>query len=305
MVVQGRIEFIRRKVADGFDVHVAFSCLGASGKHKVKVHIGSHPDVIPVLCRGRLARTIDLLSDWCTDCVVVDRGHKQSNGDSQANFWCRPISAVEPAPLAASSSVEFGLPAQDTKKIMNGKFRVDDAKVEQESIDVEKCRLQDETREQSISNISRRVQIVENVVDAEKARADLLERLRERRKELLDYTNMQLADLDQNYATLMSFPDDATRNDALLAIDRSRNDVREFCRMRLLEMDEIEEAERKKKSGAGDVHWCMESRVKRVRLRRPAERRALPEWAASLGRRGRCSHTLLTLLDGDSLTPQS
>ena len=87
MVVAQRILHISDLIRLGHQVSVTYSHSCVSGKVKTKVYVSAEPDIVPATHRHLLLMCIQPLLEFTDKCVVVDRGHRYSDGHCVAQFW--------------------------------------------------------------------------------------------------------------------------------------------------------------------------------------------------------------------------
>eukprot|EP00928_Gymnodinium_smaydae_P055972 TRINITY_DN39431_c1_g1_i1.p1 TRINITY_DN39431_c1_g1~~TRINITY_DN39431_c1_g1_i1.p1 ORF type:complete len:358 (+),score=37.34 TRINITY_DN39431_c1_g1_i1:70-1143(+) len=91
MPIASRLDWIEREILNGRDAHVAFGPARENGKLKVKILLfasfGLHS-----LVRDSLLTTIHYVRALLHDgLIVVDRGHKHSNGTTEIGIWLNRV----------------------------------------------------------------------------------------------------------------------------------------------------------------------------------------------------------------------
>ena len=98
MVVGARLAYIRSKVEDGHQMHIAWSFSAASNLDKVKFIICRVSHVVPKTSQFATLRILDTVVSLAANAVTMDRGHKHSDGCCEVCLWMTPL----------VSSVSFG-----------------------------------------------------------------------------------------------------------------------------------------------------------------------------------------------------
>ena len=105
MVVQSRIQYLQCLAAAGHSVHVNF-CSTEVGKSKVKIIVGPHAGVTSLASRSFIRAALLAVVSSIDGNVVVDRGHRHSDGTSITCIWISPVpgpaSPVVEAPRTSS-----------------------------------------------------------------------------------------------------------------------------------------------------------------------------------------------------------
>ena len=89
MVVLARLQWLRRQLHSGLPITAHFSHNSKTSKDKVTFKVGSVKSASPT-CSVLLAAAIDAIASCVHGSVVVDRGHKFSDGSSEVSFWLVP-----------------------------------------------------------------------------------------------------------------------------------------------------------------------------------------------------------------------
>ena len=89
MVVQARLSWLREQVRAGHNVTVHFTRNHNTQKDKVRFCISTHGPTQAIPTSSLILSAIDMVRDACMSCVVVDRGHRFSDGSTEASFWLK------------------------------------------------------------------------------------------------------------------------------------------------------------------------------------------------------------------------
>jgi len=81
------LQFLKEMVSAGHQLHIAISYSTQSLKNKVKIHVGSQANAVPAVNRPLFLHSLDVLLHEMLTSVVVDRGHRHSDGHSVTCFW--------------------------------------------------------------------------------------------------------------------------------------------------------------------------------------------------------------------------
>ena len=100
MVVQARLEWIRRLIASGAHAQVVISSAAENGKGKFKIIVAHGMPPTPPVVREILTAQIDHLLSQSRWYIAVDRGHRHaSTNTSEVNIWLAPF----PQPVSGAS----------------------------------------------------------------------------------------------------------------------------------------------------------------------------------------------------------
>eukprot|EP00928_Gymnodinium_smaydae_P065326 TRINITY_DN4848_c0_g1_i1.p1 TRINITY_DN4848_c0_g1~~TRINITY_DN4848_c0_g1_i1.p1 ORF type:complete len:352 (+),score=30.34 TRINITY_DN4848_c0_g1_i1:65-1120(+) len=99
MPIACRLDWVANEILNGRDAHIAFGSARDAGKLKVKIVLFPTYDLPPIV-RDSLIMTINFVRAFLDNgFIVVDRGHKHSNGVSDIAIWIQsadPVPAVSP-----------------------------------------------------------------------------------------------------------------------------------------------------------------------------------------------------------------
>jgi len=111
MVVQARLDWLRQQASMGYPISVHFSYNHATRKDKVRFHVGIQEPCSPA--STLVLAAIDLITQACAHSVIVDRGHRHSDGSADACFWIQSVQAhgggapqMDPAPKDYSTETK-------------------------------------------------------------------------------------------------------------------------------------------------------------------------------------------------------
>ena len=96
MVVQSRLDFVRRMIAAGRRTRITFGA-SSGGMTKIKITIESDPSSTTAHTRLMAGTLLDAAAHMVNISVAVDRGHKHSSGQSEICIWLKAQVAT-PAP---------------------------------------------------------------------------------------------------------------------------------------------------------------------------------------------------------------
>eukprot|EP00928_Gymnodinium_smaydae_P100736 TRINITY_DN9950_c1_g2_i1.p1 TRINITY_DN9950_c1_g2~~TRINITY_DN9950_c1_g2_i1.p1 ORF type:complete len:342 (+),score=16.84 TRINITY_DN9950_c1_g2_i1:60-1085(+) len=107
MPIASRLDWIARQIWDGRDAHIAIGSARDDGKLKVKVLLFASSNLHP-LVRDSLLTTVQYLKAMFENgLVVMDRGHKHSNGISEINIWAHRVDSGPMSPHLAASGLSL------------------------------------------------------------------------------------------------------------------------------------------------------------------------------------------------------
>ena len=96
MVVHARLCWLRDQVVAGVAAHLTFGAAAIEGRGKVKVVLDpARPSTSPT-ARAVLLSALAALEEQAGCAVVVDRGHRFSDGRTEVCFWLSARSAARP-----------------------------------------------------------------------------------------------------------------------------------------------------------------------------------------------------------------
>ena len=103
MVVLQRIATLEAFINAGHNVVVSYCNSAATRRIKVKVTVDAEPNAVPAAARPLLMAALHPLRANLLEHVVVDRGHKFSNGKAFACFWIQHHTTVDAEPKTQAS----------------------------------------------------------------------------------------------------------------------------------------------------------------------------------------------------------
>ena len=104
MVVDDRLDFVRRKILQGFAVRFGFSHTGMTDKNQITILVGIEPEIVPALSRGAMLHSLAAATAIVQAGCAVDRGHRHSDGTSNIGIWVSMPACVSSAQVDAASS---------------------------------------------------------------------------------------------------------------------------------------------------------------------------------------------------------
>ena len=128
MVLAQRLDYVRKMILAGHDVHFAQGLSCHTGRIKIKIKIGSAGNIVPTALRPLLQASLDLFADAAENHVAVDRGHNFSKGHAFVHLWLTP---VQPGVSATIGVEEDDAPMAGTVTPV-GHAEVDEATDEEE-----------------------------------------------------------------------------------------------------------------------------------------------------------------------------
>ena len=96
MVVGARLAFLVRRAAEGHLIRMAISHDVKNGRTKVKILTGAEANEVPESKRAIFVGSLEALILSMKDFVVVDRGHRHSNGVSETCLWISSHGGTSP-----------------------------------------------------------------------------------------------------------------------------------------------------------------------------------------------------------------
>lgn len=91
MVIAGRLDWLRLQIQNGAHTHLTISPAADPLKCKFKITVDNSKQMVCPTTRDFLIAALDTLSVASRDQVVMDRGHKHSNGISEIALWISPV----------------------------------------------------------------------------------------------------------------------------------------------------------------------------------------------------------------------
>ena len=102
MVVQARMDYIRARIAEGCQVHIASSFSAQSGRDKVRFIIDQVTNIVPLMSQAMTLRILDTVTSLSDAAVTMDRGHNHSDGKCEICLGMTSLSS-EPSSLSQRS----------------------------------------------------------------------------------------------------------------------------------------------------------------------------------------------------------
>ena len=81
------MDYIRARIAEGCQVHIASSFSAQSGRDKVRFIIDQVPNVVPLMSQAMTLRSLDTVVSLADAAATMDRGHKHSDGKCEICLW--------------------------------------------------------------------------------------------------------------------------------------------------------------------------------------------------------------------------